>query len=76
MPPRDKPEASFLRKRTKAAATSSRSGRVSVTSWQTPETRRQLKMLAADVGQTEQAMIAEAFNLLFVKYGKPPIAQS
>jgi hypothetical protein len=35
---------------------------------------RQLKILAAEEGTTLQALMAEALNLLFTKYGKPPIA--
>jgi hypothetical protein len=53
----------------------SRVGRVAVSSWQTPETARQLRILAAEEGSTQQALMAEALNLLFVKYRKPQIAE-
>ena len=36
--------------------------------------RRQLKMLAVEQGRTMEDLIAEGFNLLFVKYRKPEIA--
>lgn len=42
--------------------------------YQTPEVMRQLKMLAAERDTTQQKLWAEALNMLFSKYGKPPIA--
>lgn len=40
-----------------------------------PETvRRQLKALSAEEGRNMQDMLAEALNLLFVKYRRPEIA--
>lgn len=42
---------------------------------QQPETvRTQLKMLALEKGDTLENKVAEAFNDLFAKYGKPEIA--
>ena len=38
------------------------------------ETLRQLKVLGAIEGKTQQDLIQEALNALFEKYGKPPIA--
>jgi hypothetical protein len=52
----------------------SRVGRVALASYQAPQAVRQLKILAAEEGTTLQALMAEALNLLFTKYGKPPIA--
>lgn len=42
--------------------------------YQPPEVMRQLKMLAAERDTTQQKLWAEGLNLLFAKYGKPPIA--
>ncbi len=40
-----------------------------------PETaKKQFDHLAIEIGKTKQALMAEAVNDLFVKYGKPPIA--
>ena len=39
-----------------------------------PAVSKQLKLLAINNDSTVQAMLAEALNDLFEKYGKPPIA--
>lgn len=39
-----------------------------------PIVSRQLKQLALDESSTVQALLAEALNDLFLKYGKKPIA--
>ena len=52
----------------------SRQGRKPVTIWQDPAAVKQLKLLAAETGISQQKLAAEALNLLFVKHGKPPIA--
>ena len=36
--------------------------------------RDQLKILAVERGLTMQTLVAEGFNMLFAKYGKPEIA--
>ena len=51
-----------------------RGGKVSIMSWHDPAVRQQLKILAAETDKTEQRLMQEALNLLFQKYGKPPIA--
>jgi hypothetical protein len=53
----------------------SRVGRVVFGSYQTTETVKQTKMLAIEQDTTMQALMAEALNLLFQKYGKPTIAK-
>jgi hypothetical protein len=53
----------------------SRVGRAQLSSWQTPETVRQLKILAAEENTTVQALTAEALNMLFAKYGKSQVAK-
>lgn len=50
-------------------------GRVQVNSWHKPETKRQLRILAAEQGTTIQKLMTEALNLLFARYGKPEIAE-
>ena len=53
----------------------SRVVRTQISTWQTPEAARQLRIMAAEEETTSQALIAEAFNLLFAKRGKPQIAE-
>jgi hypothetical protein len=53
----------------------SRVGLVQIATWQTPAAAKQLRILAAEEGTTQQALIAEALNLLFAKRGKPQIAE-
>jgi hypothetical protein len=47
---------------------------VPLASYQAAPAVRQLKVLAAEEGTTIQALMAEALNLLFAKYDRPPIA--
>lgn len=51
----------------------SRVGTKPITAHFPPEVRDQLKILAVEQGSTMQKMIAEAYNDLFAKYGKPEI---
>ena len=52
----------------------SRVGTKAVTGHFDPAVSKQLKLLAINQDSTVQAMLAEALNDLFEKYGKPPIA--
>lgn len=52
----------------------SREGQTLVGGFFAPEVHRQLKVLAAENGATQQALLSEALNMLFAKYGKPEIA--
>ncbi len=52
----------------------SRKGKVAITQWVDPAVRKQLARLALDIDSSQAALIAEALNLLFEKYGQPPIA--
>lgn len=52
----------------------SRRGKVAITHWVDPAVRKQLARLALDHDSSQAALIAEALNLLFEKYGQPPIA--
>ena len=51
-----------------------RVGRRQIAGWFAPEVARQLHMIAAEEDMTLQAIMAEAFNDLFAKRGRPPIA--
>jgi len=51
----------------------SREGTVLVGAHFSPDVQKQLRMLAAEEGTTNRALIAEALNLLFRKKGKDAI---
>ncbi len=55
--------------------TPAREGQTLVGGFFAPEVHRQLKVLAAEKGATQQGLIAEALNMVFSKYGKPEIAE-
>jgi hypothetical protein len=42
--------------------------------YQLPEVQRMLKIVAAEQNKTQQALMAEGLNVVFARYGKPPIA--
>jgi hypothetical protein len=52
----------------------SRRGKVAITQWVDPAVRKQLARLAIDIDSSQAALVSEALNLLFEKYGQPPIA--
>jgi len=51
-----------------------RAQKSNVTGYFPPAVKKQLRMLAAEHDTTIQALLAEAMNNLFAKYGKPEIA--
>jgi hypothetical protein len=51
-----------------------RVGRRQIAGWFAPEVARQLHMIAVEEDTTLQAIMAEAFNDVFAKRGKPRIA--
>src|SRR4029434_6087139 len=51
-----------------------RAQKSNVTGYFPPEVKKQLRILAAERETTIQALLAEAMNDLFAKYGKPEIA--
>lgn len=57
----------------KAARKPSREKTVLIGGHFPPEVQRQLRMIAAEEGTTNQALLAEALNLLFRKKGKEAI---
>lgn len=52
----------------------SRIGKVSIGVWVDPAVRKQLAQLALDNDTDQSDLIAEGLNLLFERYGRPPIA--
>lgn len=52
----------------------SRRGKRALTGYFDPEVIKQLKLLAAAEDKTMQALMSEAINELFKKYGRPHIA--
>jgi hypothetical protein len=52
----------------------SRKTRKAITTWQDAAAVKQLKALAHRTERSQQELIAEALNLLFDRYRKPPVA--
>ena len=61
-------------KGTRQSQQRNRIGRVAITQWVDPTVRKQLAQLALDEDTSQAALVAEALNLLFEKYGRLPIA--
>ena len=68
------PASQAVEARPGTSAQPSRRGTAPITVHHPPEVRQQLKMLAAEKGRQMDDLVAEALNLLFVKYRKPEIA--
>jgi hypothetical protein len=51
-----------------------RKGKAGLLSYHDPAVIQQLKVLAAELGTTQQKLIAEGLNYVFAKHGKPQIA--
>jgi hypothetical protein len=58
----------------KPPARPDRAGRAPLPFWATVAAKKQLRILAAEEDGTQQDLMTEALNLLFQKYGRPPIA--
>ena len=54
----------------------SRRGKVAVAAYFDPAVRKQLAILAVKEDRSQAAMLAEALNLLFERYGEAPIARA
>ena len=52
----------------------SRQNKKQIMGYFVPEVRKQFKVLSAEEEKTQQELLEEALNDLFVKYGKNPIA--
>lgn len=53
-----------------------RRGKVVISAYFDPAVRKQLALLAIEKEKTQAALLAEALNLLFEKYSRPPIAKA
>jgi hypothetical protein len=51
-----------------------RKGKAGLLSYHDPAVIQQLKVMAAELGTTQQRLIAEGLNHVFAKHGKPQIA--
>ena len=47
---------------------------MSITQWVDPVVRKQIAQIGLDVDKDQYVLVNEALNLLFEKYGRPPIA--
>ncbi len=56
--------------------TPSRRGKVAISAYFDKAVRQQLAILATREEKSQAALMAEALNLLFEKYRKPPIAKA
>lgn len=52
-----------------------RSAQKCIVTWHSPEVRKQLKVISANTGKSQQQLIAELLNKLFIDHGMPPIAR-
>jgi hypothetical protein len=52
----------------------SRQGKVPLTQWVDPAVRKQVQQIGLDHDKDQYELVDEALNLMFEKYGKPPIA--
>lgn len=59
-----------------SAQAPSRTGKVVISGYFDPAVRQQLGILAIKQDRSQAAMLAEAMNLLFEKYGEAPIARA
>lgn len=60
----------------KASKAATRDGKVSIAGYFEPEVRMQIAIMAARQRKTQVELMAEAYNLLFEKYGESPIARA
>ncbi len=54
----------------------SRRGKVAISGYFDPAVRKQLAILAVKQDKSQAALMADALNLLFERYGEPPIASA
>ncbi|PWC26677.1 ribbon-helix-helix domain-containing protein [Teichococcus aestuarii] len=74
VPPQAPAEAAPSAALTGRTVQRSRIGKVSIGVWVDPAVRKQLAQIALDTDKDQADLIAEGLNLLFERYGKPPIA--
>jgi hypothetical protein len=61
---------------TASAVPPSRKGKVIISAYFDPAVRQQFAILAVKQDKSQAALMAEALNMLFEKYGEPPIARA
>ena len=54
----------------------SRRGKVAISAYFDPAVRQQLAILAVKENRSQASLMAEALNLMFERYGEPPIARA
>ena len=54
----------------------SRKGKVAIAAYFDPAVRKQLAILAVQQDKSQAALLAEALNMMFERYGEPPIASA
>jgi len=59
---------------TRPATTGPRAGKKAAPFWMPAAAKKQLDFLTVELDITQQALLTEALNDLFIKYGKEPIA--
>lgn len=74
VPETERGEAENVKPETPAAPQRSRAQKVQIPVYVVPEARRQLKMLCAETGRTQEDLLREALNDFFKKHQKPTIA--
>lgn len=72
--PLEQPESSTQGDTSPQPVPPSRQGKKAITGHFDPAVSRQLKQIAVENDSTVQALLAEALNGLFEKYGRSPIA--
>jgi len=53
----------------------SRANRKAITTWQDAAALKELKLIAAEHGIAQQALIAEGLNYVLAKYRRAPVAR-
>ena len=59
-----------------ASVAPSRQGKVAIAAYFDPAVRKQFAILAVKEEKSQAALLADALNLLFERYGEPPIASA
>jgi plasmid stability protein len=72
--PQPEPETASLPAPPRPQGAASRLATKAITVHFPEDVRRQLKSMAAEEGRSMEDMVAEAFNLLFVRYRRPELA--
>ena len=74
LPEAERGEVENVKPETPAAPQRSRAQKVQIPVYVVPEARRQLKILCAETGRTQEDLLREALNDFFKKHQKPTIA--